>query len=294
MNTINISNITKDYGDNKGVFDLSFSVNKGEVFGFLGPNGAGKTTTIRMLMGFIFADSGQCFINGLDCSNQQAVIEKQLAYLSGEIAFFDEMHGDEYLRFICNLKGIKDLTKMHYLIDYFEFNPNIRLKKMSKGMKQKIGLVAAFMQDADILILDEPTSGLDPLMQSKFIDLVHSEKNNGKTILMSSHNFEEVEKTCDRVAIIKNGKLVALESITKLKQARRKIYHVAFNNPQDILKITDNILDITNKGDNYIDVVITDNINEMIGFLAKYDIESIDVINQSLEDIFMDYYGGKQ
>ena len=216
MSVIEISNITKDYGNKKGVFDASFSVEKGEVLGFLGPNGAGKTTTIRQLMGFIHPDSGTVTINGMDCFKDAAKIQKTLGYLPGEISFMDDMSGNEFIRFIGKMKGMTDFTYAKELMDFFELDPKGYIKKMSKGMKQKIGIICAFMNKPEILILDEPTSGLDPLMQNKFIELILREKKRQATILMSSHLFEEVEKTCDRTVIIKAGHIMAVENMDKI------------------------------------------------------------------------------
>ena len=176
MSIIEISDVTKDYGDNRGIFNLSLTVNKGEIFGYLGPNGAGKSTTIRHLMGFIHADKGTCKIKGYDCYKDSKKIQKFVGYLPGEIAFMDDMKGMEFIKFIADMKGMTDLNRAHELIELFELNPHGKIKRMSKGMKQKIGLVCAFMNDPEILILDEPTSGLDPLMQNKFVDLILEEK----------------------------------------------------------------------------------------------------------------------
>ena len=223
MDIIKINNLTKDYGNKKGIFNVNISIKKGEVFGFLGPNGAGKTTTIRNLMGFIRPDSGTCSILGMDCFKESEKIKEKLGYLAGEIAFFDDLTGIKLLNFLADMKGIKDKGKMNELIERFELDPRGKVKKMSKGMKQKIGIISAFMSDAEVFILDEPTSGLDPLMQNRFVDLVLEEKKKGKTILMSSHIFEEIEKTCDRTAIIRNGKIVAIDrfnygGITNIKR----------------------------------------------------------------------------
>ena len=192
VNTIEINHLTKDYGHHHGIFDLSFSVKEGEVLGFLGANGAGKTTTIRHLMGFIKPQKGSAKIMDLDCFRQASRVQDNIGYLPGEIAFMDQMTGMDFIRFIAGMKHLTDLSRANELIQYLELDPKVLIKKMSKGMKQKIGLVIAFMQDAPILILDEPTSGLDPLMQNKFVELINKEKEKGKTILMSSHIFEEL------------------------------------------------------------------------------------------------------
>ena len=204
---ISVNGLTKDYGNNQGVFDISFEVAKGEVFGFLGPNGAGKTTTMRQLLGFIKSDHGNCEILGLECWENPDEIQKHIGYVAGEIAMPDNMTGQELIEFVGKLRNIK-LKRAKELCKYFDINPNKKIKRMSKGMKQKIALVLAFMHDPEIILLDEPTSGLDPLMQEKFCDLILQEKERGKTIILSSHIFNEVEKTCDRVMIIKEGKII--------------------------------------------------------------------------------------
>ncbi len=289
--SIIVDHITKNYGQNKGNFDVSFTVKQGEVLGFLGPNGAGKTTTIRQLMGFIKPDSGHVSILGKDCFKDASSIQESVGYLPGEITFMDDINGMEFIEFIAHLKGIKDMSKANELIEYFELNPSGKIKKMSKGMKQKIGLVCAFMQDPDIYIFDEPTSGLDPLMQNKFVDLIIQEKTRGKTILMSSHLFEEVEKTCDRVAIIKDGRIVAIDTIENLQQNKKKIFIVTFNNEKDAF-------DLLNK---YEDAIVENNtakvgvkdVNEFLHFLQSYDIKDLNVQTQTLEELFLHFYGGK-
>lgn len=236
MDIIKINNITKDYGGGRGIFDVSFCVKKGEIMGFLGPNGAGKTTTIRHLLGLINPQNGTATIKDMDCFKSADIISKYLAYLPGEISFFDNMSGNEFINFIAKMKGIVDMKYVDLYKDKFELDANISIKKMSKGMKQKLALVVALMQDAEIMILDEPTSGLDPLMQNRFVEIVLELKKRGKTILMSSHIFEEIEKTCDRVVIIKNGKVVAVENVDKLRHNKEKNYEIEFES-EEICKV---------------------------------------------------------
>lgn len=269
MSVINIQHLTRDYGMGKGIFDVSIQVEKGEVFGFLGSNGAGKTTTIRHLMGFIKPKAGICQIDGLDCWKNRDKIQKGLGYIPGEISFFDDMTGKEFLKFISEYRNIKTPNRTQEMLERFELDPRSRIKKMSKGMKQKIGIVSAFMHDPDILILDEPTSGLDPLMQNRFIELIAEEKKKGKTILLSSHMFEEVERTCDRIGMIRNGKLVTTDSVDALRKRYRHTYTVRLDSPklaEDFAKDFDG----TCHGD-------------CVTVAAK----------QSLESIFMNYYGGE-
>lgn len=291
MNSIEVNHITKDYGNHKGVFDVTFTVSEGEILGFLGPNGAGKTTTIRQLMGFTKPDKGSVTINGLNCFKDVAKIQENVGYLPGEIAFMEDMTGMEFIQFIANMKGMKDLQKAQELIAYFELNPSGKIKKMSKGMKQKIGIVCAFMQDPDILILDEPTSGLDPLMQNKFIDLILQEKKKGKTILMSSHIFEEVERTCDRVAIIKAGKLVAIDDMATLKANKAKIYVVTFASKKEKERFMIAYPTALSLNEKTIEFQCHD-IPTFIQSLSTYSIYDLDVKNQTLEELFLHFYGG--
>ncbi|MFI3307183.1 MAG: ABC transporter ATP-binding protein [Mycoplasmatota bacterium] len=285
--SIKIDNLTKKFSDDKGIFNINLSINNNEVVGFLGPNGAGKTTTIRHLLGLIKQDNGSCFINGLNCFKDQYLIQKFLAYLPGELSLFEKMSGYDYLCFIAQLNKVKNLDRMHYLIDYFELDSKKIIKKMSKGMKQKVGLISVFMQDVSIYILDEPTSGLDPIMQTKFIELVNGLKN--KTILLSSHNFYEIEKMCDKVAIINNGKIVAYENIDVLVKKQRKVYRVVFDGDYSIIK---DDLNIIKEDKEYVDILVKDDINDFIKFISKVKIKSLSMVSQSLDEIFLDYYGG--
>ena len=228
MGVMEVTGVTKDYGLGRGVFDLSFSVDEGEVLGFLGPNGAGKTTTIRQLMGFIRPDKGSLQIRGKDCFRERDEIQRSLGYLPGEIAFINSMKGMEFIRRVARMKEMEGLGRAKELMERLELRADGKISRMSKGMKQKIGIVCAFMNDPEILILDEPTSGLDPLMQNRFTELVLEERKRGKTILMSSHMFEEVERTCKRAVIIKAGKLVAVEDVERLRDGRGKKIEVRF------------------------------------------------------------------
>lgn len=294
MPVIEINNLTKDYGNGKGIFDISFNINKGEVFGFLGPNGAGKTTTIRHLLGFIIPKEKTCLINDLDCSQAVNQIQKKLGYIPGEINLMEDVTGMQFIKFMAEYRGMKDLGKAPELIKRFDLDPQGKIKKMSKGMKQKIGIVVAFMHDPDVLILDEPTSGLDPLMQNEFIQLILEQKSQGKTILMSSHIFEEVEKTCDRVGIIKQGHMVSVENIETLKDSKQKIYQVIFKNNADATKFANENFVVRSVNGRTVEVVIKNEINQLITSLDKYDLESLDVVHQNLEEIFMQFYGGDQ
>jgi len=294
MDIIKINNLTKDYGNKKGIFNVNISIKKGEVFGFLGPNGAGKTTTIRNLMGFIRPDSGTCSILGMDCFKESEKIKEKLGYLAGEIAFFDDLTGIKLLNFLADMKGIKDKRKMNELIERFELDPRGKVKKMSKGMKQKIGIILAFMSDAEVFILDEPTSGLDPLMQNRFVDLVLEEKKKGKTILMSSHIFEEIEKTCDRTAIIRNGKIVAIEDMDSLSKKRNKTYIISLSDKNEVEKIKKDNFNIKNIDGLNVSIAVKNDISEFLKNVSKYKISDMNIKTESLEEIFLHYYGKEE
>ena len=298
---IAIEGLKKDYGSGRGVFGVSFAVERGEVFGFLGPNGAGKTVTMRNLMGFIRPDEGTVSINGLNCFSQRARIQEHLGYLPGEIACMDEMTGAAFLEFMARMKKLRDRTRMEQLIEYFELDPARRIRKMSKGTKQKVGLVCAFMASPDIVLLDEPTSGLDPLMQSRFIDLVLEEKRRGTTILLSSHLFEEVERTCDRVAFIRGGKLAAVERMDDVRKSRKRLFVVTFADEaardryaaahRDTDGCGEAGFSVQKQGTTSVETAVSGNLDAFVKDLAAYEIVDLTAREQTLEELFMHLYG---
>jgi len=290
---IEIGNLTRDYGNGRGVFDLSFSIGKGEVYGLLGPNGAGKTTVIRHLMGFLKPQKGNCLISGMDCWAESARIQKGLGYIPGEINFFQDMTGSGFLNFLRQYRGIDGKDRTGELLERFELDPAVKLKKMSKGMKQKVGIVAALMHDPDVLILDEPTSGLDPLMQNRFIELILEEKARGKTILMSSHIFEEVERTCHRVCILKEGRIAAIDSVDALKASQVKRYIVTLESEAAATAFAGEGLAVESIQENKVTVRVQNNIREFILAMNRHPVVNLMAPSQSLEEIFLQYYGGK-
>lgn len=291
---LTVEHVTKRFPNGKGIFDVSFSVKKGEVFGFLGPNGAGKSTTIRHIMGFMKPDQGTVRVNGLDSWRDQGKVQASLGYLPGEISFIEGMTGKTFLDFMARMQGVKDLTKRNRLIDRLQFDVQTPIRKMSKGMKQKVGLVAAFMHDPDVIILDEPTSGLDPLMQKIFIELVLEEKALGKTFLMSSHSFPEIERTCDRAAIIKDGVLITVKDIHELQSMQRKLFEVTFASPEDAQSFVSSGLAVESHEGSRVRVAVQGNYDTFVAETAKHrGVRNIDVFTQNLEDIFMNYYDRK-
>lgn len=289
---IEINNLTKDYGEHRGIFDLSLNIEEGEVYGFIGPNGAGKSTTMRHLMGFGKADGGRITINSLDSWKDKEKVKEFTGYLAGEIALPNDMTGLQYLKLISKMRGMKSFDYAEELISYFEANSNARIKKMSKGQKQKIAIVATFMHDPRVILLDEPTSGLDPLMQERFIELVAREKQKGKTIFMSSHIFDEVSKVCDRVGIVKEGSLIKELDIDELRDNEEKTYIVKFKNDDDLSRINSLYPD-SNIDDGELAVRIKDaEINDFISDLSSCNLEYLKEKEQSLEEYFMKFYEG--
>lgn len=285
-----VQNVTKQFSNGKGLFDVSFQVKEGEVFGYLGPNGAGKSTTIRNLMGFIQPTSGTATIFGLDCWKDAAKIQRSVGYLPGEISFIEGMNGLEFLQLMQGMRGMKNNGRRDELIDRFQFDVKTPIRKMSKGMKQKVGIVAAFMHDPDVLILDEPTSGLDPLMQQLFVDLILEEKQKGKTIFMSSHIFTEIERTCDRVGIIKEGRLLMVENIHDLRAKQRQVIDVTVSLHEELQSLKKTTLQIESVQGNTASIIVQGNYNELLQTLAQYNVIGFQVRTMDLENIFMHYY----
>lgn len=228
MACIDICNLSRDYGSGKGIFDISLQVEEGETFGFAGINGAGKTTTIRHLMGFLRPREGTVMIRGKDCWKSSAELKKIVGYVPREIAFPDDGTGVAFLKRQMEMSGRGDMDYCEYVCDKLQLDATANLKSMSKGMKQKTALAAAFMQKPEILILDEPTTGLDPLMRDAFLELLEEQKAMGHTIFMSSHIFEEMETSCDRVALIKDGKIAAQISMDEIRHNKIKTYQIEF------------------------------------------------------------------
>ena len=299
---IEVCGLTKDYGDGRGVFDVSFSVRRGEVFGFLGPNGAGKTVTMRHLMGFLRPDRGVARIEGLDCFARHSEVQRHVGYLPGELACMEEMTGGAFIELMAKMRGLGDLRRAHELIERFQLDPTARIRRMSKGTKQKVGIVVAFMARPDILLLDEPTSGLDPLMQSTFIDLVCEERDRGATVLLSSHLFEEIERTCERVAFIRAGRLAAVERMGDVRNLRGRTYDVTFADSrarqgflagfaagQDGCRVSPT----GERGVRIEGLRGPGAANTLLRELARYDVADLVTHEQTLEELFMHLYGGQ-
>ena len=282
---IHIENLSFVYEKTgKGIHDVSFDVEKGQTVGFLGPNGSGKTTTIRCLLGFLHAATGLATLNGQLCFDESTANMENVGYIAGETAFPENMTMGEYFKFIIDVRSAGDKTKADtmtnrkkQLCEMFDLSFKGKIAKMSKGMKQKVAIVSAFLHDPEILILDEPSSGLDPLMQEKFVNLINDMKRMGKTILMSSHIFEEVEKTSDKVVIIRDGKIVETKEIAELRASQPRKFTIT-----------------TAKGVRE-EKVSQKDIHKFIKKLAAEKNEILDMTVEiaSLGDIFMDKYKGE-
>lgn len=296
---IEASGLTKDYGFGRGIFDVSIRVERGEVFGFLGPNGAGKSTTIRHLMGFSHPDSGSAKILGCETFDKYYKVLSRVGYIPGEIALPAGLTGWEFIRMMQSMQKINNEKRLSEMLERFELEDNVlrgETKRMSLGVKRKLAVVTAFMSDPEVLILDEPTSGLDPVMQESFIEFIHEEKSRGKTILLSSHIFSEIDSTCDRIAIIKDGKIVSEFIADDLKHASRKYYNVLFNTPEakaafDARATEIKTLNLISDSDRDIYISVEDReLNALIDCLARLDVRSFSNRKETLEDYFMKFY----
>jgi len=271
---ITIKGATKDYGQERGIFDIDLEIKKGECFGYVGTNGSGKTTTIRSIMGFIRPDEGEVLVKGLDAWKDSVAIKQYVGYVPGEIAFPPFKTGLEFLEKQAGYLGIDDLSYMYELLDLFKLDASANLARMSKGMKQKTALVAALMGDRDILILDEPTTGLDPLMREVFIDLINREKKRGKTIFISDHIFEEVEELCDRAAFIKDGRIIDIVDMEELRENHKSRFHIGFHDSEEELHLT------LDRGQTA----------ELFARLKGRDVKFVDETTYTLEDYFNEAY----
>ncbi len=299
LRIIDVEGLTKDYGFGRGVFDVSLHVDYGEVFGFLGPNGAGKSTTIRHLMGFSKPDKGRVKIFGNDSFENYDKILSRVGYVPGEIALPSGLTGKEFIQMMQSMQKKRDDKQLKKMLDYFELSSAAlsgETKRMSLGVKRKLAIVTAFMSDPDVLILDEPTSGLDPVMQENFISLVHDEKRRGKTILLSSHIFSEIDSTCDRIAIIKDGKIVSEFVANDLKHATRKYYTLTFESEKaknKFLFSSDNLPSfktLQNDGNSVYVSVEDDDLNALIALSSSLNVQSFSNRKETLEDYFMKFY----
>ncbi|MFK5883973.1 MAG: ABC transporter ATP-binding protein [Candidatus Izemoplasma sp.] len=289
MNTIEIKNLTKTYGTQRGVIDVSFNVKEGEIFGFIGPNGAGKSTTIRTMLSLIYPTTGSITIFGKDAIKFGDEIRQDIGYLPSEIFYYDKMKVIDLLNYSASFYKKDCSSRIKELAQIMELDLNRKIEDLSYGNKKKVGIVQGLLHEPKLLILDEPTSGLDPLMQQKFFDLILKENKKGVTVLFSSHILSEVQQLCDRVAIIKEGRIIKVEEIANLKADNYKKITIRGNgydnskfNIKGVTKFTENQTKVSFffKGD----------INVIIKLLSEQKLKDVIIEEPSLEEIFIHYY----
>lgn len=286
MNVIETKGLTKDYGSSRGVFSLDLALSEGEMVGYVGTNGSGKTTTIRHIMGFIRPDSGSASVCGLCSWDHSSEIVKKIGYVPGEIAFPDLKTGIDFLKCQAEFLGLRDMSKANELIERLQLDPRASLKRMSKGMKQKTALVAALMNDAPIIILDEPTTGLDPLMRATFLDIIKEEHRRGKTIFMSSHSFDELEKTCDRVALINEGRIVDICRMDDIRNRATRDFKIEFCSAGDYRRFQGEKYEIIRLQEQYDQLTIRiapEETAKLLGVLKNYKVKFISELPYTLE-----------
>jgi ABC-2 type transport system ATP-binding protein len=284
--------LTKFYGKQRGVIELDMEVQQGEVFGYLGPNGAGKTTTIRTLLDFIRPTHGRATVFGQDTRRHGREFRRRIGYLAGELALYNNLTGSEMVRHAGYLHGSLDWAFVQTLAERLNCSLDRPLRTLSHGNKQKIGLIQAFMHKPELLILDEPTTGLDPLIQQEFYRLIGEVKAEGRTVFLSSHNLTEVERVCDRVAIIREGKLIAVENVAALKTRalRRLEIHFAAPVTQDAFTSLPGVRDVKVEN-NVLYCTIVGSLSAVIKAAAPLDVVNVISHEPSLEEIFLAYYG---
>ncbi len=288
---LTIEEFTKSYKDVIAVQDLTLEVERGEIYGFLGPNGAGKTTTIRTILNFVSPTSGNISVFGLDSVRDSIEIKKNIGYLAGDIALFENMKGTDALKYLTRLGKKSDWDYINELTERFEAITDRKIGSLSKGNKQKIGLIQAFMHKPDLIILDEPTSGLDPLMKQVFYDLILEIKNSGKTVFISSHDLTEVQKICDRAGFIKDGLLVASENIKNSVDINLRRYTVQFLKPpaENILDGVSGVMEIITKG-TQLTFTVRGEVGAALNAISENNPIDLQEEETSLEDLFMKYY----
>lgn len=289
MSLIETVKLTKDYGGGRGVFDINLNIEQGEMLGFVGTNGSGKTTTIRSILGFIKPTDGSAYVGGLSSWEHSSEIVKNIGYVPGEIAFPDLKTGIDFLKSQAEFLGLKNMGYANELIERLQLDPRANLKRMSKGMKQKTALVAALMADLPIIILDEPTTGLDPLMRVAFLDILKEEHAKGKTIFISSHMYEELETTCDRVALINCGHIEEITDMNDIRNRPVKEFKIEFNTHDDYARFLDESYERVRLQEQFNQVTIRIPANEtgrLLCVLKNYNVKFISELPYTLEKHF--------
>jgi len=289
--------LTKSYGKSRGILEVTFDIQEGEVFGFLGPNGAGKTTTMRTLMGLLRGNLGNATIGGLDCWKESTEVKKLVGYLPGEFSVDPGLRGAQIIEYLGHLRGGVDQAYVRSLVERLGLDPSKRFRAYSHGNKQKLGLVQAFMHQPRLLILDEPTSGLDPLNQQEFYKMVAEIHAGGRTVFLSSHILPEVEQTCDRVAIIREGRLVTIDHVSALKAIRQRDVEIAFAAPASVewFKQAADVTNVAQGADERtLQLVVQGDLAEIIQIAGQHGATNIATHEPSLEEAFLRFYEPQQ
>ncbi len=288
---IHIEGLTKLYGKQRGVLDIDLDIARGEVFGYLGPNGAGKTTTIRTLLHFLFPTRGRATIFGLDIAQHSLETRRRIGYLPGELETYNNLTGSELLEFMSHLRGGVDWQYVRELAGRFDYDLDMKIKSLSHGNRQKVGLIQAFMNKPELLILDEPTIGLDPLMQQEFYRIVDEIKSEGRTVFLSSHIMPEVERVCDRVGIIREGRLIAVEDVDVLKARAIRRLEIHFESPVSPEEFS-NISGVRDVEvhENRLTCTVAGEIDTLIKAAAQHHVTNVISHEPSMEEIFLTYY----
>lgn len=290
MPVINIQNLTKYYGVSRGIENVNFSVGKGEVFGFIGPNGAGKSTTIRTLLGLIYPTSGSATIFGLDILKDSKAIKKSIGYLPSDVNYYAGMTASELLRYSASFYGIKPGSYYTHLIEVFGVDVTKKFEDLSMGNKKKVGIIQALLHQPELLILDEPTSGLDPLMQAKLFEVLKEENAKGTTVFFSSHVLSDVQKMCRRVAIIREGGIVAVENIQTLRSKHLKKCRIDLSEMPHVNQFALEGISELKINDNAVEFMYAGEMRALIQHLGTLNITNLSIEEPSLEEIFMHYY----
>ncbi len=287
------TNLTKEYGSARGIRDVSLTVNEGEVFGFLGPNGAGKTTTIRLLLGLLRPTGGSATIGGHDCWTDSTAAKRLIGYLPGEFSFDPGLTGAQILTYLGNLRGGVDRAHQRSLIERLGLDPTRRFRDYSRGNKQKVGLVQAFMGRPRLLILDEPTGGLDPLNQQTFYDLVAEAHTGGSTIFLSSHILPEVEHICQRVGIIREGRLITVDQVAALKDLKHHSVEITFPRPvaPELFAALPDVREVAPLANGHgIQLTATGDLHDILQLAARHNASNLVSREPSLEEVFLRFY----
>jgi ABC-2 type transport system ATP-binding protein len=291
---IRTERLTKRYGTARGVDELELEVRPGEVFGFLGPNGAGKTTTIRVLLDFIRPTSGRALLFGLDSRDDSRAIRRRIGYLPGELTLYDSLSGVELLTYFAHLRGMASIETGRRIAERLDCDLTREIKALSHGNRQKLGLVQALMNDPELTILDEPTLGLDPLVQAVFFELVDELRAAGRTLFVSSHNLPEIQRICDRVGIIREGRLLAVENVADLKRRALRRLELRFTQPVDAERFArvPGVADLVVDGP-HLSCVVTGSVDPILRAAMELPVEDVISHEPSLEEIFMAFYGNR-